>query len=293
MNKILVLLLAITIASCSRPIAKYTMDASEAMAPAKLSFKNESENAETYSWDFGDGSTSDLENPEHRYLLSGQYDVALTAMKDGKKNITKQTILVKAPEKCLVQLETEYGNILIELYDNTPGHRDNFTKLISEGFYDGLLFHRVIENFMIQGGDPNSRDVGDNVRLGGGGPGYQIPDEINEENLHIKGALAAARQPDNVNPQKKSSGSQFYIVHGNSITDAALDQNEYRTGIEYTPKQRELYKKKGGYPPLDLNYTVFGMVIEGLDVLDKIAACETKPGDRPVKNVSMKFTVIK
>jgi len=293
MNRILILLLAFSIASCSRPIAKYTFDDSQATAPAKMKFKNESEKAETYSWDFGDGNTSTEENPEHRYLLSGQYNVALTAMKDGKKNIEQQTIVVKAPEKCLVQLETDFGNMILELYDNTPGHRDNFTKLVNEGFYDGLLFHRVMENFMIQGGDPNSRDVGDNVRLGSGGPGYQIDDEILEENIHVKGALAAARQPDNVNPKKKSSGSQFYIVHGNTITDASLDQTEYRNGIEYTPEQRTLYKEKGGTQFLDMNYTVFGMVIEGLDVIDKIAATKTRPGDRPVKNVTMKLTVIK
>lgn len=293
MNKLLSLLIIVSIGSCNRPLAKYTIEILDDVAPSKFKFNNESEKAETYSWDFGDGITSSEENPDHKYLLSGQYNVALTAMKDKKKNTSNQTVVVKAPEKCLVQLETAYGNMLIELYDNTPNHRDNFTELVSEGFYDSLLFHRVIDGFMIQGGDPNSRNADLNKRIGTGSPGFQVDAELNDQNIHLKGALAAARQPDNVNPEKKSSGSQFYIVHGNTITDATLNQAEYRTGIEYTPEQRELYKEKGGYPFLDTGYTVFGMVIEGLDVIDKIAEVETKRGDRPVENVSMKLTVIK
>jgi peptidyl-prolyl cis-trans isomerase B (cyclophilin B) len=293
MNRLLIFCTIVLAASCNRPVAKYAIEIVDEVAPAKFEFKNESEKAETYSWDFGDGSNSTEENPEHQYLLSGQYNVALTAIKDKKKNTTTQTVLVKAPEKCLVLLETSYGNMLIELFDNTPNHRDNFTKLVNEGFYDSLLFHRVIEGFMIQGGDPNSRNGGKGGQIGSGGPGYQIDAEFNDENLHLKGALAAARQPDNVNPEKKSSGSQFYIVQGNSITDATLDQAEYRTGMAYSSQQRELYKAKGGYPFLDKGYTVFGMVIEGLEVIDKIAEVETQRGDRPVENISMKLTVIK
>lgn len=293
MNKILVLAVALSIASCSRPIARYTITEKETTAPAKFSFKNESENAEAYSWDFGDGSTSNEENPENSYLLSGTYNVALTAMKGKKKNVTKKTIVVKAPEKCLVQLQTKFGNMLIELYESTPHHRDNFIELVNKGFYDSLLFHRVIDGFMIQGGDPNSRNASPDTRLGSGGPGYQVKAEFHEDNVHYKGALAAARQPDNVNPEKKSSGSQFYIVHGNKVTDAILDQIEYRKGITYSDEQRSLYKEKGGYPYLDMDYTVFGMVIDGLDVIDKIAESETKPGDRPVDDVQMKLIVIK
>jgi peptidyl-prolyl cis-trans isomerase B (cyclophilin B) len=293
MNKLLALIIAVTFASCNRPLAKYAVEVIDDVAPSEFKFQNESEKAETYSWDFGDGTSSTEENPEHQYLLSGQYNVALTAMRDKKKNVTYKTVVVKAPEDCLVLLETPYGNMLIELYDNTPKHRDNFTELVNKGFYDSLLFHRVIDGFMIQGGDPNSRNAGSDQRIGTGGPGFQIEAEFHDENVHLKGALAAARQPDNVNPEKKSSGSQFYIVHGNTITDATLDQAEYRTGIEYTAEQRELYKEKGGYPFLDTGYTVFGMVIEGLEVIDKIAEVETKRGDRPVEDVSMKLTVIK
>jgi len=179
------------------------------------------------------------------------------------------------------------------LYDNTPKHRDNFTKLADEGFYDGLLFHRVINGFMIQGGDPGSKNATKNKRLGSGGPGYQIDAEFNPENIHIKGALAAARMGDAVNPEKKSSGSQFYIVQGNKLTEAQLKQIENRKGIHYTEEQKKLYMETGGTPFLDMDYTVFGRVIEGLDVIDKIAKAKTGQGNRPVKDIWMKIKVIK
>lgn len=279
--------------SCARPIAKYTYQQNEVEAPSEITFNNESQKAESYEWDFGDGTTSQLENPSHRYLLSGKYDVHLVARKGNKQNKSKQTIIVEAPKRCLVQLSTDFGNMVIELYDDTPAHRDNFTKLIEEGFYDGLLFHRVIDGFMIQGGDPDSRGAADGQRLGTGSPGYQVPEEIDPRYVHTKGALAAARKPDNVNPKKASSGSQFYIVHGNDVSDSSLDQIEYRTGIEYTDEQRKAYLENGGTPFLDMNYTVFGRVIEGLDIIDKIAATETAPGDRPLEDVKMNIKVIK
>jgi len=181
-----------------------------------------------------------------------------------------------------VIIETDYGDMTVELYDSTPKHRDNFIKLVKEGYYDGLLFHRVINKFMIQGGDPESRNAGPDKSLGMGGPGYKIDAEIGAP--HIKGALAAAR---NTNPNKMSSGSQFYIVHGFPQSDSQLDNFEKQKGITYNETQRELYKERGGYPGLDMDYTVFGEVVKGLDVIDKIAAVQTKPGDRPVEDVKM------
>ena len=295
MNKInlLLLFLIFCASSCIRPLAKYTYDSKAVTAPTVVQFENVSENAESYEWNFGDGNISTDENPSYRYLLSGKYDVTLMAVKGKKKNKSTKTIVVKAPDKCLVQLETEFGEVLIEVYEDTPEHRENFTKLIEEKFYDGLLFHRVIDGFMIQGGDPNSKGGDENTRLGSGGPGYQLPAEIDERFVHVKGALAAARTGDQVNPERKSSGSQFYIVHGNKVTDSTLDGIETRTGIEYTPEQRADYLENGGTPFLDMQYTVFGRVIKGLDVIDKIAATPTKPGDRPVEDVSMKMIVIK
>jgi len=182
-----------------------------------------------------------------------------------------------------IEIETNFGNMELMLYNSTPGHRDNILKLVKEGFYDDLLFHRVIEGFMIQGGDPESRGAGPEVRLGGGGPGYTIPAEIGAP--HLKGALAAARTP---NPEKASSGSQFYIVHGKKLTDRELDNFESRHKIKYNETQRQMYKELGGSPSLDMGYTVYGEVTKGIEVVDKIAALPKK-GERPIENVTMKI----
>ena len=189
------------------------------------------------------------------------------------------------------EIETDFGTMKVKLYNTTPQHRDNFIKLANEGFYDDLLFHRVIKGFMIQGGDPNSKDAPAGKQLGGGGPGYTIPAEINA--LHFKGALAAARTPDAGNPEKRSSGSQFYIVQGNPLVDAQLNAIEKQKGIKYSADQRALYKEIGGRPDLDNEYTVYGEVVEGLDVIDKIAEVQVAPGNRPLKDVKMKVRILK
>ena len=187
--------------------------------------------------------------------------------------------------KTYVTIETEYGNMVAELYNSTPKHKENFIKLTKEGFYDDLLFHRVMEGFMIQGGDPNSRGADLSVRLGTGGPGYRLDAEIGAP--HFKGTLAAARTGGASNPEKKSSGSQFYIVQGNIQTDGQLDNIEKQKNIKYNVEQRAKYKNIGGTPGLDVDYTVFGELISGLDVIDKIAAVK-KDGQRPIENVAMK-----
>ena len=244
-----------------------------------------------------------------------------------------------------IVIKTGYGDIAIKLYDDTPLHRDNFIKLAREGFYDGLIFHRVIKDFMIQGGDPESKDAAPEKMLGQGGPGYQIDAEIMYPKFfHKKGALAAARTGDQINPERKSSGSQFYIVQGKVYTDAELDmleqniiRNQTQTvvmkyfephrnkyielqsandaeGMQKLQEQvlneaaeemealksyklpadvREAYKTIGGTPQLDDAYTVFGEVVEGLDVIDKIAEVEKGAQDRPLKNVVMKMIVVK
>ena len=160
------------------------------------------------------------------------------------------------PEDTVFEIKTTKGNMIVRLYKETPLHRDNFVKLASERYYDGILFHRVIHNFMIQCGDPQSRTAAPGERLGSGGPGYTVPAEFVPELYHKKGALASARTGDAVNPEKASSGSQFYIVHN-----------------EATCRQ------------LDGNYTVFGEVIEGLEIIDIIASAETGPADRPVEDI--------
>lgn len=248
----------------------------------------------------------------------------------------------------MVLITTELGNIKVRLYNETPAHRDNFLELVQNGFYNGTLFHRIITNFMIQGGDPDSKKAKSGEPLGEGGPGYLIPAEINKKCFHKKGALAAARMGDDVNPKKESSGSQFYIVHGKTFIESdlrtletrknstlkdelrreyfakkenapyreklqKLQQEKDNNGImslltEIDPKlekdfavrkhsfsaeQVKAYSTTGGSPHLDGDYTVFGEVVEGLDVIDKIAALERDKMDRPVKDVKMTMKVVK
>ncbi len=201
----------------------------------------------------------------------------------------KDSVITKKARKRDVLLQTNYGDIVLRLYDSTPLHRDNFLKLVKTGYYDSALFHRVIQNFMIQGGDPNSKHAKPGEPLGNGGPGYKIPAEFRATLFHKKGVIAAAR--DN-NPEKASSGSQFYIVQGRIFTDAGLDSIEtFRlNGRKIPVEQREVYKTIGGTPHLDQNYTVFGEVVKGLDVVDKIAEVQTSKGqdrDRPLPDVKI------
>ena len=186
-----------------------------------------------------------------------------------------------------VVIETEYGDMKAELYNSTPIHKENFIKLVKESFYDSLLFHRVIPGFMIQGGDPKSKTAPAGSSLGSGGPGYTLDAEIGAP--HFRGTLAAARTGDAVNPERKSSGSQFYVVQGSKQDDAMLDSWQARKGFIYNDTQREKYITLGGAPQLDGDYTVFGEVIEGLEVIDKIAAVDRDNRDRPLQNVIMKI----
>lgn len=275
--------------SCAKTIANFGFTEPEKPAPAVVTFDNQSKNAESYEWSFGDGTTSNEAEPQHEFKSSGKYVVSLKAMKGGKVVTINKQLTIQQPKVCLVEIETTLGTMKVVLYDATPQHRDNFLKLAEEGFYDDLLFHRVINGFMIQGGDPESRNAKANKRLGSGGPGYQVPAEFVDTLAHIKGALAAARTN---NPQKKSSGSQFYIVQGRKLSDSQLDMMEAQKDIRYTPEQREIYTTQGGTPQLDQEYTVFGQVIEGLDVLDKIATTATAPGDRPKMDIKMKIRPI-
>jgi len=241
-----------------------------------------------------------------------------------------------------VLIETEYGNIKVRLYKETPLHQENFIKLAKQGYFDGLLFHRVIQNFMIQGGDPKSKNAQPGIRLGSGDPGYTIPAEINQQFFHKKGALSAARQGDEINPEKRSSGSQFFIVQGKTFTKEEIEamqqsKNSKRAGAIFhrlfnekkeemmklrqegkneefdvriaglqekaeaeakqagdylfSPEQIGAYTTIGGYPSLDNEYSVFGEVVEGLEVIDKIAAEATDQHDRPVKDIKFKVTV--
>lgn len=195
--------------------------------------------------------------------------------------------LMSCQDDNTVIVETQFGRMTIQLFDSTPQHRDNFKKLVKEGYFDDLLFHRVIRGFMIQGGDPTSKGAPKGQPLGSGGPGYTIPQEIGIP--HFKGMLAAARQGDDVNPDKESSGSQFYIVHGQPVSEASLQSIAAQKKITYSQAQIEKYLNMGGTPMLDGDYTVFGEVIVGLEVLDKIASVACDERNRPLEDIKMKI----
>lgn len=262
---------------------------------------------------------------------------------------TSNGMLLPGEKETVVLIKTSLGNIKVKLYNQTPVHRDNFIKLIKQGYYDSLLFHRVINQFMIQGGDPDSKNAAPGKALGMGEPGYTLPAEIIPGLYHKKGALAAAREPDRVNPQKRSSGSQFYLVQGKVFTlkeletlEARINQSakykiiqdfitnpaniSYRNRLDslqkaqnsagmskifqeiealnqteidkvsdfhFTEIQKEIYTTTGGTPHLDGDYTVFGEIIEGFEVLDKIAAVETDGNNRPLQDVLMFISILK
>ena len=184
-----------------------------------------------------------------------------------------------------VLIHTTMGNIKVKLYFRTIHHTENFITLVKKHYYDSSLFHRVIPNFVIQGGDPQSKHAKSGEMLGNGGPGYTIPAEICPEYFHKRGALAMAREGDQVNPTRRSSGSQFYIVIGKVYTDQELNIMEQRLHTKFTPEQRKAYTTVGGTPFLDGQYTVFGEVVDGMDVVDKIANLKRDKNDRPLVDV--------
>jgi peptidyl-prolyl cis-trans isomerase B (cyclophilin B) len=210
------------------------------------------------------------------------------------------TVCFAKPRKeQIVEIKTTYGNIYVWLYKETPLHRANFLKLVKEGFYNNTIFHRVIKDFMIQGGDPYSRMEEKKDSIGHGGPGYTIEAEIKPQFFHKRGVLAAARMPDNVNPQRRSSGSQFYIMQGRKFSDDELKNIERSIGLsikdpnfKFTDEQLAVYKEIGGAPWLDRQYTIFGEVISGMDVVDKIASVEKIPVDRPKEDIKINMKII-
>ena len=263
--------------------------------------------------------------------------VTLNKSRSSSKNIKEMTKQNK-PGDVLVEIKTTEGDLTVRLFGDTPRHRDNFVKLAKEGYYNGVLFHRVINEFMVQTGDPDSKTAPAGKMLGSGGPGYDIEAEIvYPTRFHKRGALAAARQGDQVNPERRSSGSQFYIVTGKAYNDSTLNQmerqlqmmqkqnifndlaREHRDSImtlrrnrdqagrpalqdelvaitekkaaeapaRLTAEQREAYTTTGGTPHLDNQYTVFGEVVDGMDVIDKIEKVETDSHDRPLKDVKI------
>ena len=207
----------------------------------------------------------------------------------GTQAANRKAVTPVGPVK--IKISTDSGTIIVQLSDSTPLHRDNFVKLVKQGFYDSLLFHRVISQFMIQGGDPSSKYAVQGSMLGnGGGDMARIPAEFHPSLYHKKGALAAARDG---NPEKASSACQFYLVEGKVQTEDQLILFEQSNGIKYTPEQRAIYTSIGGTPQLDNNYTVFGEVISGLEVINKIVNVSRDYVNRPLGDVRMRMEIIK
>ncbi|MGE0560260.1 MAG: peptidylprolyl isomerase [Flavobacteriales bacterium] len=213
--------------------------------------------------------------------------------------VSYNTFAQKIEKQTLILISTSLGDIKIRLYNETPRHRDNFIKLVKNGILNETLFHRVIKNFMIQGGDPDSKNAEKGVALGEGGLGYTVPAEFNSGLIHKKGVIAAAREGDNVNPEKSSSSCQFYIVQGRTFTKVEIEKmlkgkNAKREDkVEYTEEQLKIYETIGGTPHLDMDYTIFGEVIEGLDVVDKIAEVKKDTRDRPEEDIKMTIKIVK
>ncbi|MDR3250706.1 MAG: peptidylprolyl isomerase [Tannerella sp.] len=188
-----------------------------------------------------------------------------------------------------VLIITNKGKITVKLYNETPQHRDNFVKLVKEHTFDSLLFHRVIKQFMIQAGDINSKNAPAEAKLGDGDLGYKVPAEIVfPKYINKRGQLCAAREGDEVNPSRGSSATQFYIVTGKHYTDNELDKMEQQKGVKLTPEQREAYKTVGGAPHLDGSYTVFGEVLKGMKIVEKIELAATDSNDRPLTDIRIK-----
>ncbi len=229
-----------------------------------------------------------------KYFLTALF-VFIQVISFAQKDIT----IKKKDRKKDILLLTDSGSIVIRLSDSTPLHRDNFIKLVKQGYYDSVLFHRVIRNFMIQAGDPASKHAAKDDHLGSGGPNYRIPPEFRVSLFHKRGVLAAARLGDAENPKKESSGSQFYIVQGKKFTPAQLDSVEtFRlNGRKIPPDHRKVYETIGGAPHLDQGYTIFGEVLSGMETVDKIAATQTSGNEgnnRPLVDIHIiKASLIK
>jgi cyclophilin family peptidyl-prolyl cis-trans isomerase len=199
---------------------------------------------------------------------------------------------VSAEKNVKVVLDTDMGEIEIVLYNKTKEHKNNFIKLVNAGYYDGLLFHRIIDGFMAQGGDPQSRNASKDKMLGSGGPGYTLPAEIIPEYYHKKGAVSAARTGDNMNPMRRSSGSQFFIVTGKVFSEDELSMYEKRLNTKFSEEQTQAYTSVGGTPFLDAQYTVFGEVVRGLEIVEKMEKLKTASNDRPVEDIKIKSAKI-
>lgn len=245
-------------------------------APFILELENTSDPADQFKWYLDGELISEDRNTSILFSASGRYQISLQAGEGDETRVHSRELIVKAPRECSLIMQTDKGTMAFRLFEDTPLHRDNFIKLVKDTFYNGNCFHRVISGFMIQAGE--SKDISRSSRL-------ELESEITPAHVHIKGALAAARLSDAVNPQRRSSPSQFYIVQGQPVTEEQILNYAASNLIDYTEDQKHDYLEYGGTPQLDGSYTVFGEIIFGKQVIDKIAATQTDEKDKPVDNI--------
>lgn len=249
----------------------------DSIAPTMLSVRMDKVPKSHYEWWLNDQMIAEDSSPDFFIQSSGRYNLKLIVGEGTRRDSLEKEFFIYAPSKCRFIMQTSAGNMVLELYEETPQHLQNFIDLITKGYYNEVIFHRVIQGFMIQAGEPAG------LRL----KKALIKAEIDSRFSHVKGALAAARTADQVNPEKKSSATQFYIVHGRSVSEEDLLNYASEKLIDYTEEQLDAYMKYGGAPQLDMQYTVFGRLIQGFDVLDKIAASPTDSTDRPLEDVKI------
>ncbi len=250
--------------------------------PAHIVLENKSKNATDYNWKLDGEEISSSEDLDYYIKESGRYTLELSASKGSNSAQKTQEIFVNPSAECTVLMSTSEGDMIFVLSEETIGHLTNFVNLVETGFYKGLLFHRVIDGFMIQGGDNKTRSGG--KRYDEPGP---ISHEIESSTPHFRGVLAAARMPDDINPDKNSSGSQFYIVDGRDYTEEKILKVQANKIADYAKEDIQTYVEKGGSPQLDGEYTVFGKMISGFEVLDKIASMPTDKYDKPLDEIKI------
>ena len=268
---------------CGRPVALFELDDLEYDAPVLINIINHSKNAESYQWLIDGYQISESMHLRHIILESGNYNLELKASKGKRSSSIVQKIYVRAPKHCSVYMNTSKGEMTFVLNENTPVHLQNFIDLVEQGYYNGIMFHRVIDGFVIQAGDDTARrDNEKNFKSN-----TEIPNEINTRDIHVRGALAAARMPDNLNPERASSGTQFYVVDGRELELDDLKRFEASKLVNYSREQIEAYLENGGAPQLDEQYTVFGYLIHGKEVLEEISRVKTDERDKPIDPVEI------
>ncbi len=269
------LIILTLLSACSRPVARFSAD-NDLETGKPVRFVSDSENAESYKWYIDDEEVASNEDLEYLFLGSGRHNIRLEARKGTSSHSIEKEVLVSASDECRYLIRTNMGDMLIALYEETPRHLKNFVELVEKGFYTDRIFHRVIEGFMIQGGSAQGTSFAGRK---------EIRQEILTDFVHHKGAVAAARMPDDINPEKESSGTQFYIVHGRQVNESTLLDYASEKLIDYSDEQIEKYLANGGTPQLDGEYTIFAYLLDGYDTLDKIAAVDTDKNDKPLADV--------